>query len=172
MTSENPRQPTARAAEFSCWRTALRTVWPTFREFLLNVRGGRPLPSSAVEEIINRYALIGGGSPLLEITIRQAEALAKVLELPVYVGMRNWKPYIEEAVGGLRQDQVTRVVTLCLAPQNSRTSIGLYKTSLSKAVEKVAPAPASGFCGKLARPSRADRGFSGKSRGGAGHGPS
>ncbi len=109
-------------------------------EFLMNVRGGRPLPARAVEEIINRYALIGGGSPLLEITTRQGEALAKVLDRPVSIGMRNWKPYIEEAVRGLSKLQVPRVVALCLAPQNSRTSIGLYKTYLSKAVEKVAPA--------------------------------
>ncbi len=109
-------------------------------QFLLNVRGGRPLPSKAVEEIIDRYARIGGGSPLLGITVRQAEALAKVLKLPVHVGMRNWKPYIEEAVEQLKAARVERVVTVCLAPQNSRTSIGLYKTYLSKAVEKVAPA--------------------------------
>ena len=109
-------------------------------EFLMNVRGGRPLPARAVEEIINRYALIGGGSPLLKITTRQGEALAKVLGLPVSIGMRHWKPYIEEAIRGLDKLQVTRVVAVCLAPQNSRTSIGLYKTYLSKAVEKVAPA--------------------------------
>jgi ferrochelatase len=108
-------------------------------EFLMNVRGGRPLPASAVEEIINRYASIGGGSPLLEITIRQAGALANVLDLPVHIGMRNWKPYIEDAVRRMNNIQVTRAVALCLAPQNSRTSIGLYKTYLAKAVEKVAP---------------------------------
>jgi ferrochelatase len=108
-------------------------------QFLLNVRRGRPLPSEAVEEIINRYALIGGGSPLLEITTRQAGALAQVVGLPVYVGMRNWKPYIEEGVRRLSKIQVTRVVALCLAPQNSRTSIGLYQASLKKATENVAP---------------------------------
>ena len=108
-------------------------------EFLMNVRRGRSLPASAVEEIINRYAMIGGGSPLLAITVNQAGALAKVLGLPVYVGMRNWKPYIEEAVRRLSKVQVTRAVALCLAPQNSRTSIGLYQASLSKAVENVAP---------------------------------
>ena len=108
-------------------------------EFLMNVRGGRPLPARAVEEIVNRYALIGGGSPLLEITIRQGEALAGVLGLPVQIGMRNWEPYIEEAVRDLKGSQVTRAVALCLAPQNSRTSIGLYKAALAKAVEKLAP---------------------------------
>ncbi len=108
-------------------------------EFLMNVRRGRPLPSEAVEEIIGRYARIGGGSPLLEITTNQAVSLAKAVRLPVYIGMRNWKPYIEEAVHRFRTVQVKRVVALCMAPQNSRTSIGLYQDSLSRAVENVAP---------------------------------
>ena len=48
-------------------------------EFLLNVRGGRPLPEAAVQEIIHRYSLIGGGSPLLRLTNLQAAALREVL---------------------------------------------------------------------------------------------
>jgi len=109
-------------------------------QFLLNVRGGRGLPEKAVQEIIERYARIGGGSPLLKITTQQAEALARTLGLPVYVGMRNWKPYIEHAVRRLTEDGADRIVALCLAPQNSRTSIGLYRDCLSKAVDKIAPA--------------------------------
>jgi ferrochelatase len=108
-------------------------------EFLLNVRGGRWLPEAAVQEIVRRYAQVEGGSPLLKLTIKQAEALAKVLGHPVYVGMRNWKPYIAEAVALLSQDDIDHVVALCLAPQNSRTSIGLYRKHLMEAVEKVAP---------------------------------
>ena len=60
--------------------------------FLLNVRSGRKLPESAVEEIVNRYRRIGGGSPLLAITNGQAETLAVRLGHRVYVGMRNWRP--------------------------------------------------------------------------------
>jgi ferrochelatase len=107
-------------------------------EFLLNVRGGRRLPDAAVEEIIRRYKLIGG-SPLLKRTNAQAAALAKILAHPVYVGMRNWGPFILDTVRRLSEDGVERVVALCLAPQNSRTSIGLYRKSLLGAVEKVAP---------------------------------
>ena len=119
-------------------------------EFLLNVRGGRPLPDAAVQEIIHRYSLIGGGSPLLRLTNLQASALAQVLNrgtgaegrlpIPVYVGMRNWKPYIAEAVRKSADDGVGRLLALCLAPQNSRTSVGLYRKYLMDAVEKFAPA--------------------------------
>jgi len=108
-------------------------------EFLLNVRGGRPLPEPVVKEITHRYSLIGGGSPLLRLTTLQAEALAKLIAHPVYVGMRNWNPFIPEAVRRLSDDGVEHVVAVCLAPQNSRTSIGLYRKYLMDAVAKVRP---------------------------------
>ena len=108
-------------------------------EFLLHVRGGRKLPDAAVEEVKRRYALVGGGSPLLRETNRQAEALAETLGQPVFVGMRNWKPFISESVRRLTEEGTRRVVALCLAPQNSRTSVGLYRERLRDAVEKFAP---------------------------------
>ena len=95
-------------------------------EFLKNVTGGRPLPPAAVEEIQRRYARIGR-SPLTEITVRQAALLARELDLPVYVGMRNWEPFIADALEQMSADGIQRVVALCLAPQNSRTSVGLYR---------------------------------------------
>ncbi|HEV2351077.1 MAG TPA: ferrochelatase [Terriglobia bacterium] len=118
-------------------------------EFLLNVRGGRPLPEPAVKEIIHRYSLIGGGSPLLKLTTLQSAALAEALNqcagadvrpsIPVYIGMRNWKPYIADAIGQAVNDGVGRLVALCLAPQNSRTSVGLYRKHLDEAVVKTSP---------------------------------
>src|SRR5437016_4627926 len=108
-------------------------------EFLLNVRGGRPLPKAAVAEVAERYGRIGGGSPLLEHTNRQAEALARALGQPVYVGMRNWKPFIRDSVRRLSEDGLERVVAVCLAPQNSRTSVGLYGKHLEEAISTVAP---------------------------------
>jgi ferrochelatase len=106
--------------------------------FLLNVREGRKLPDAVVNEIVRRYSLIGG-SPLTRLTTLQAEGLAKLLGRPVYVGMRNWKPFISEAVLKIKADGVERVVAVCLAPQNSRTSIGLYKRYLFEDVEHLAP---------------------------------
>lgn len=105
-------------------------------EFLRNVTGGRPVPPQVVEEVRHRYALIGH-SPMNEITARQGELLACALNLPVYVGMRNWKPLIPDVSKKIASDGVTRVVAICLAPQNSRTSVGLYR----KAVEGQAGPP-------------------------------
>ena len=65
--------------------------------YLANVTSGRPLPPAVVAEIQHRYSLIGR-SPLTELTMRQAELVRQELGLPVYVGMRNWKPYIRDTV--------------------------------------------------------------------------
>jgi len=100
-------------------------------EYLRNVTGGRPIPDTVIEEVAHRYSLIGH-SPLTDITMRQAALLAEVLSMPVYVGMRNWRPYIADIVRAMRTDGIARVVTLCLAPQNSRTSVGLYRTAAFK----------------------------------------
>ena len=95
-------------------------------EFLRNVTGGRPVPPHVIEEVKHRYSLIGH-SPMNEITARQGELLARELGIPVYVGMRNWKPLIADVVNKMHADGITRAVAICLAPQNSRTSVGLYR---------------------------------------------
>jgi ferrochelatase len=99
-------------------------------DFLLRVTGGRPLPQPVVDEVKHRYGLIGR-SPLTELTLKQAELLASELGLPVYVGMRNWKPFIAEAVRAMVSDGIEHAVAICLAPQNSRTSVGLYRSALA-----------------------------------------
>ena len=50
--------------------------------------------------------------------------------MPVYVGMRNWQPFISEMLRQMAVDGIQRAVVICMAPQNSRTSVGLYRTSL------------------------------------------
>jgi protoporphyrin/coproporphyrin ferrochelatase len=99
-------------------------------EFLLRVTGGRPLPPQVVEEVKHRYGLIGS-SPLTCWTFEQRDALQLDLNLPVYVGMRNWKPFIADAVRAMISDGVAHVVAICMAPQNSRTSVGLYRSALT-----------------------------------------
>ena len=102
--------------------------------YLRNVVSGRPLPQHLIEEIQRRYALIGH-SPLTEITLEQgrlveAELAAAGKQIPVYVAMRNWRPYIPDVIKKMRADGVEEVAALCLAPQNSRTSVGLYRRAV------------------------------------------
>jgi ferrochelatase len=98
-------------------------------EYLRNVTSGRPLPQEAIDEITHRYGLIGH-SPLTDWTNAQARQLEKQLGVAVYVGMRNWKPYIATAVRQMRNDNVTAAAAICLAPQNSRTSVGLHRRAV------------------------------------------
>ena len=98
--------------------------------YLANVTSGRPLPPEVVREIQHRYSLIGH-SPLTEITMQQAARIARELGVPAYVGMRNWKPYIHDTVQQMSADGVTHAVAICLAPHNSRTSVGLYRRALT-----------------------------------------
>ncbi len=103
-------------------------------EYLRNVVSGRPLPQQVVEEIQHRYSLIGR-SPLTEITLEQARLVESELEctgqpVRVYVGMRNWRPYIPDVVRQMRADGVEQAAVLCMAPQNSRTSVGLYRRAV------------------------------------------
>jgi len=99
-------------------------------EFLSYVTGGRPLPPPVVEEIRHRYSLIGF-SPLPCWTLLQADQLSQSLQMPVFVGMRNWKPFIGDAVKAIASQGYDRVIAICLAPQNSRTSVGLYRSAVS-----------------------------------------
>jgi ferrochelatase len=109
--------------------------------YLDKVTGGRPMPTSVVEELQHRYAEIGlreeplpEGPPLTRWTLLQGRLLSEMLSQPVYVGMRNWHPFIDDVVAQMKADKVTRARVLCLAPQYSRTSVGLYRRALTQAV--------------------------------------
>jgi ferrochelatase len=99
-------------------------------EFLQSITGGRPLPPQVVEEVRHRYSLIGF-SPLPCWTLRQADQLSRSLKMPVFVGMRNWKPLIADAVKSIAAQGFERVIAICMAPQNSRTSVGLYRRAVT-----------------------------------------
>ena len=109
--------------------------------YLDKVTGGRPMPQHVIEELQHRYAEIGlrdeplpEGPPLTRWTLRQAAGLQDKIGTRVYVGMRNWHPYIADTVAQMKADGVTHAHVLCLAPQNSRTSTGLYRRALESAL--------------------------------------
>jgi ferrochelatase len=109
-------------------------------EYLGKVTGGRALPDEVVKELQHRYAEIGlreealpEGPPLTRWTLLQGTLLQEALATKVYVGMRNWHPYIADVVARMRTDGVTKIKAICLAPQYSRTSVGLYRRALLEA---------------------------------------
>jgi ferrochelatase len=110
-------------------------------EYLQKVTGGRPMPPHVIEELQHRYSEIGladeplpEAPPLTRWTLRQAQLLSNHTGATVYVGMRNWHPFIAEAVAEMTAEGVTHARVLCLAPQNSRTSTGLYRRALDAAL--------------------------------------
>ncbi len=124
--------------------------------YLLDIRGGRPTSPELVAEIRERYARIGGRSPLLEITRAQANALEACLnsltsgqngapEYQAYVGMRHWKPYIREAVAQIAAEGYQQGIAFCMAPHTSRMSTGAYLQKLQEALEIVPTAPKMDF---------------------------
>lgn len=113
--------------------------------FLLDVRGGRETPEALVEEVKARYREIGGGSPILELTRRQARALEERLAADdgagagwsTFVGMRHWHPYVRETVAEIAAGGFDELVALCLTPQESRMSVGAYFRALDEALAEV-----------------------------------
>jgi protoporphyrin/coproporphyrin ferrochelatase len=100
--------------------------------YLQHVTSGRQLLAEVVVEIQHRYALVGH-SPLTEITRAQADTLQRKIKVPVHVGMRNWHPFIADTIAKMRADDITHALVICLAPQNSRTSVGMYKKAVQAA---------------------------------------
>jgi ferrochelatase len=98
--------------------------------YLKLVRGGREPSPALVAEIAHNYAAIGGRSPLTDITKAQAAALAEMLGCPVYVGMRNWHPFVGSALAQAAGDGITRLVAIPLAPQYSSLSVAKYRDAV------------------------------------------
>jgi ferrochelatase len=104
------------------------------RPYLEDVRGGRPVSDEAVEELAERYRRIGGRSPLDDVTGAQRVALQRELGVPVFVGMKHWRPRIAEAVEAALAAGATRIVGVVLAPHYSRLSVGEYRERLEAAL--------------------------------------
>ena len=112
------------------------------RPFLANVLRGRRVPPARVEEVAHHYELFDGVSPITEITRRQAEGLRGRLAgaghpLPVYVGMRNWHPFLRDTLREMYEAGVRRAVGFIAAAQHSYSSCGQYRENVAGAREEL-----------------------------------
>ncbi len=109
--------------------------------YYTHIRGGRPPAPQLLEELQERYRLVGGTTPLLQITeaTRQAlqEELAPYGNYRVFLGMKHWHPYIEEGVRRMHEAGIRRAVGLVLAPHYSQMSIAGYYDYIGKAQKKL-----------------------------------
>ncbi|HLE24665.1 MAG TPA: ferrochelatase [Thermodesulfobacteriota bacterium] len=111
------------------------------RPFLDKVTLGRPIPKERIVEVAHHYELIGGRSPLNELTFRQAHGLEADLkergyELSVYVGMRNWHPLLTETVGEMADRGVKRALGLIMAAHQCDASWQRYQRDVEEAISK------------------------------------
>jgi ferrochelatase len=107
--------------------------------YFTHIRGGRKPSPEAVANLRERYRLVGGRTPLKDLTFATADKLQARLdaEAPgryrVYVGMKHWHPFIAETMPHIAADGVCDVVALVLAPHYSRMSIGGYRRYVDEA---------------------------------------
>jgi ferrochelatase len=110
--------------------------------FLTRLFRGRKPSSEQLERIKERYRLIGGSSPLPEITLKQAKALensldAKGYPFKSYVGMRYGHPLIEKTLKKIVGDGIREVIALPMAPFRSRASTGAYIEEVNQAKKSI-----------------------------------
>lgn len=108
--------------------------------FLQNIFSGRPLSPSLIDQVRERYRLIGGKSPLLKITERQAQSLKNSLlkagrVIEVYIGMRHWHPYIRETFKTMGEKGIKKVLCLILSPYSSQATARGYKDAVQTAIK-------------------------------------
>ncbi len=121
------------------------------RPFIERVTAGRRIPPSRLDEVAHHYEIIGGRSPLNEITRRQAAALRERLArdgvaVPVHVGMRNWHPFLDQTLAALRADGCRRVSAIILSAFRAEASWDRYVGSV-EAARTAAGEPAVAYSG-------------------------
>jgi protoporphyrin/coproporphyrin ferrochelatase len=104
--------------------------------YYADIRSGRPIDPEHLDDLVARYRALGieDSNPLNEITERTRAALEAELGLPVFTGMRHWRPRIAEAAERALQSGAETIVGLVLAPHYSSLSIGKYREQLEAAV--------------------------------------
>jgi protoporphyrin/coproporphyrin ferrochelatase len=108
-------------------------------DYLRLVRGGREPSAELIEEMSHNWEAIGGRSPLTDITTQQGEALqarlaADGFDIPVVVGMRNWRPFIADAMRDIARIGARHIVGIPLAPQFSTLSVQKYMDAAQAAL--------------------------------------
>ncbi|HET7875479.1 MAG TPA: ferrochelatase [Methylomirabilota bacterium] len=123
------------------------------RPFLRNVAEGRGIPPERLEEVARHYEAIGGRSPLNELTRLQAEGLRRVLRRDgrferVYIGMRNWRPYLDDALVEMKRNGHLRALGIILSSFQTEASWERYIADVAAARAKVgAGCPEVAFAG-------------------------
>jgi protoporphyrin/coproporphyrin ferrochelatase len=121
------------------------------RPFLEIVTRGRGISAERLEEVARHYEQMPGGrSPLAELTFAQARGLEQALAqdgpaLPVFVGMRNWHPFLHETLAEMAGKGARRALAVILSPLRTEASWDRYMQDIAEARARVPGAPEVGF---------------------------
>jgi ferrochelatase len=107
--------------------------------FLRNVTRGRGIPDARLDEVAEHYRHFGGISPINEqnrtlIRALTTEFARHGIELPIYWGNRNWRPYVADAVRQMRDDGIRRALVFTTSATSSYSGCRQYREDLAKAL--------------------------------------
>jgi ferrochelatase len=105
--------------------------------FLETVTRGRGIPPERLKEVAHHYEVMGGSSPINTITNRQAEALGKLAAQPVYVGNRNWHPFLEDTLRKMATDGIKNAVGFVTAAHRCEASWERYLKAVDEARKRI-----------------------------------
>src|SRR5580698_4679250 len=100
----------------------------------------RLIARSRLKPATANYALLGGKSPLLELTQLQADALQAALpalDAKCFIAMRYWHPFSRETARAVKQWRPDEVLLLPLYPHYSTTTTGSSLTAWREAAAAV-----------------------------------
>jgi len=105
--------------------------------YYADIRGGRPVSPELLDDLVARYRRLGieQANPLNAVTEETRLALEQALGLPVFTGMKHWRPRIADAAEQALASGAETVVGLVLAPHYSRLSIAGYRDQLAAALD-------------------------------------
>jgi ferrochelatase len=110
--------------------------------FLRNVTAGRDVPQERLAEVAEHYYRFGGVSPISGQCRDLLDAIARQfaisgLDLPLYWGNRNWKPYLADTLRSMAADGVSRVIAFATSAYSSYSSCRQYLEDIDRAVAEL-----------------------------------
>ena len=108
--------------------------------FVEGIVGTAPSNAERVKEVASHYVALGGFSPFNELTFKQADALEaglkdRGMDVPVYVGMRNWTPYLHEVIENMVKKGHLNILGIVMSAYQSKSSWERYQSDVESAIE-------------------------------------
>jgi ferrochelatase len=112
--------------------------------YYTHIRGGRKPSPEALENLRERYRLVGGRTALTDVTFAVRDRLQARLDADapgryqVYVGMKHWHPFIGETIPAMAEDGIREALAIVLAPHYAKMSVGQYRKYAEQALAELA----------------------------------